>query len=337
MPAGDSNSLSLSPFSSRYIAPSFMPAEEKLYRKVFDDSKTSDPEEIIANRQEESLTQYYSFPSSTDTFNDVGQSQHTIQIIAYKSISLTDSVDGLLESSYNTVSELINIIKANDRNFDDEKFNRLYKIHPEALFTFYMPSPIIFRQENKYENIDMNKLSSVLDSAADGIMENMKEGGGKVGRRIMGVGAGLLSGAVDAAKYFGYPIRPIVELLFETTDQRTFQFEFHFTPSSESEARTLEAIIKKLRAVATPTRQLLGGLLWKSPDSFDIKFLHNGVENTKIPKINECVCTSIEVDYTSMSGDLWSTFRTGHPVTTRVLLSFTEKELLDRQNVERGF
>lgn len=315
------------------------------YKNSYNTTISSEPDTAIQQAHDFNITTNYSFPLSADNFNDVGQSQHTMQILAYPTTvdkylqnlwsNINNLKDQLSTQAWSAVSSAISTLTSGGTlsqqqikdlqtafntgasvDFNQLKDYRINTLKPEAIFTFYMPSPIIFQQDNDYEEIGLTgwTMNKLLPEAS----------------HIGGTEAGFS----DLA---GYPINPKVEILYDTTPQRKFQFEFRLSPSSEAEAVHLEEMIKKLRMTAAPTRQGVGGIIWKAPDTYDIKFLHNGEENTKIPKINECVCHSIEVDYTSTSGDLWSTFRTGHPVTTRIKIDFQEKEVLDRENVERGF
>lgn len=302
---------------------------QPMIMRKFIDHVASEPEVAIQTATESATTEKFSFPMNADSYNDVGQSKHTIQFIAHETrdVSQYFNLDNI-DTNIQRLSEEIkdrwgNSYFLETRDFTLERLNRIYLKKPEAIFTFYMPSPIIFHQGNEYEDISLLQIGNQTIGNALGYKEV--------------IDTEKNSALESAAQYMGYSLNPVIEILYQATSLRKFEFEFRLSPTSEAEAIMLEKMIRKLRAVSSPERQFVGGIFFKAPDTFDIRFMHNGIENTKIPKIHECVLESLEVDYTSASGDLWSTFRTGHPVSTRLRMEFKEKEIIDRYNVEKGF
>lgn len=315
------------------------------------------PHDIIA--QSEQGANYYTFPYFDDLTSK--KSSHTMMIIGYRSVfgevlrrggdalvqgasSIVGAVstgasmignDELQQAASDLQDRIDNLGETNSvlfpgtsqRNFAAERRARILgQISREidATFEFYMPNPIIFQDGNSYDDISLMEMgSSFITNAA-----------------TVNPAAGILTrGTVDAvggaAKLTGYPINPKIEILFKNKPQRRFEFEFMFSPESESESEHLREAIQTLRMTASPEKVgPANGILWRSPDTYDIKFFHNGEENTMIPRVQECVMESIEVDYTQTG--MWTTFSNGFPVQTRMRLQFREREPNDRLNIEQG-
>jgi hypothetical protein len=159
----------------------------------------------------------------------------------------------------------------------------------------------------------------------------------RVGLGMIGIGgdgAGVLPGLM------GKPINPQVEVLFKSTQLRTFQFFFLMSPTSESESNRMKRMIERLRWHAAPqiTRT---NLFFDPPSEFDIKFYFRPkrggsfVETDKLPKISKCVVERIDVNYTPQGE--FSTFSNGHPVSALLEISFKEMAIVDKNMIARGY
>lgn len=205
-----------------------------------------------------------------------------------------------------------------------------------AIF-LYIPSTVVFNNINQYADISLTSLGLGVAKGVLNIAAGLE--GGLVG--LVGAGSGAINNIAnefgDAASagmaLGGTPINPMVEVLFSNTPQREFMFDFLFAPSTKAETQSLYNIIKTLRYEAAPTP--VDNVFWRAPSTFDLSFLHNGVENTSIPKIQECVLTQINVDY-APSG-VWSTFTNGYPTTIRMTLFFRERHPNDRLQIGAGY
>lgn len=156
-------------------------------------------------------------------------------------------------------------------------------------------------------------------------------------------GLNVTGGSIKAiASAVGHPITPQVEVLYTSTDTRSFDFSFLLAPSSEKEADSMKEIIKNLRRYAAPKKpegsivnSIVGNVFYEYPAEFLIKFYHGGKENTNVPKIRKCALTDVQVVYTP-SGE-WSTFLDGTPVACMMQLHFQELEIINRNLIEEGF
>lgn len=315
------------------------------------------PVDKIASVEENSVVKVHSFPASADSFQADLAASHTMQIVSYRSenFELTKRLynqakgtlastgvnvgffEGAAQGATNALAERIGlgtlfdadgqasdetIAASLNRDYLNERWDRLLgqTRQMEGIFSFYIPSPIIFTNTNDYEDISLTERFGNMVTNALGIPSFINESARGIGQMA------------------GLPVNPKIEILFKNSPQRSFQFEFLFAPSSEAESQVLRSAIHDLRRFMAPERQIgtgFNGLLWKAPNTFDIIFMHNGKENTQIPRIQECVMEKIDVDYTPTGQ--WSTFWNGHPVQMRVNMQFREREPNDRNSIEGGF
>ena len=211
----------------------------------------------------------------------------------------------------------------------------------------YMPgTQLVYTGLNDYEEVSMTALGGQLAVGGAGNLGTALSyaiGGvtGGAADALLGIGdkvAGLVGGTIDlaaqGAKLAGRPITPRVEVLFSRTQLREFTFEFNMVPRNREEALAIDGIIKTIRFHAAPELMSYG---WQyiPPAEFDITFYHNGLETDKLPRINTCVLKRCEVDYAPGTG-VFTTFRDGHPVATRLMLVFQEVEAIHKLRIAQG-
>jgi hypothetical protein len=191
----------------------------------------------------------------------------------------------------------------------------------------YMPNGgLVYTEDNKYEEVSMTALAG---SFMSGIAETIF---GKFGATVVDtIGSVVTTGA----KLAGYPINPMVEVLFATRPMREWMFEVLLAPRNKEESDTVHEIIRTMRLYSAP--ELTGfGFFLIPPAEFDITFYRNGKENEYLPRINTCVLKRFEVDYAPAEGK-YSTFSTGAPVAVRMSMNFQEVEMLHKKRVAQGF
>jgi len=185
----------------------------------------------------------------------------------------------------------------------------------------YVPTPMVYAGQHGYSEIKMTGIVSGLV----GNLFNL-DGGAQLG--------GGASGGIP--QLGGMPINPRLEVLYANTSLRNFQFEFFFAPETFEESQNMKEIISTLRFYSAPELSpYTAGFTFIPPAEFDIKFYHQGRENTHIPRINTCVLESYEVDY-APGGD-WVTFSNGHPVMCRMILKFQELEIVHKLRIRQGY
>jgi hypothetical protein len=127
-------------------------------------------------------------------------------------------------------------------------------------------------------------------------------------------------------------INPGVQVLYRSTQLRTFDFGFMFAPRTEKESQNMEKIIYNIRRFSAAQNQ---GLTLITPAEVDIKFWFNGKENTHVPRIKRGVVTNIVTNY-APQGE-WSTFTNGYPVSCLFMFTVREMEIIFREDVEGGY
>ena len=150
---------------------------------------------------------------------------------------------------------------------------------------------------------------------------------------------GVTDAAETAAGMSGHAINPRVEVLFQTTKLRQFEFTFLMAPQSQTESNNMKSIIQTFRKYSAPRLQA-GAFFFESPSEWQIAFWYrnNGgwTENTNIPKIARSVLNRVNVSYPVPGGE-YSTFSNGHPVSAMIQLKFTEMSIIHRDRIDAGY
>jgi len=244
-----------------------------------------------------------------------------------------------------------------------------------ASIRLYMPDQVVMQTQNKYGEVSMTaalgmaglalntggsigsavskkaeKIVAFLTNQAEtersqlptGSEANAAETFGNIagagGKKLGIFGEGIENVLLQS---FGYAQNPQVEVLFETTDLRQFEYAFNFLPRNEDEAREVLNIIKVLRFYSAPElAQGTRGRYFIPPAEFDIQymFIDNGkeVENTKLHKISTCALVGVDINYVGDSGQ-FVTFPDGTPVNIQMRLSFKELEVIHKGLVNQGY
>jgi hypothetical protein len=140
----------------------------------------------------------------------------------------------------------------------------------------------------------------------------------------------------------GYIMTNRMELAFKGLPKRGFQYTFKMIPKSEQEAEMVKKIVSAFKINMLP--EGLGGTggftgrNLKIPNTFDIKYMFVGRENSYLNKISTCVLESLNVTY---GGDRYKTFDGNSdgapPVETTITLNFKEMELITKERAQEGF
>lgn len=200
-------------------------------------------------------------------------------------------------------------------------------ISPEMVQTsdnikLYMPETLEFSYESNYSDLSIGEAlgESMLTSGF---------GGRAITSAIQDPGAKL---ALNKA---GYVYNPQQQLLFNGIDFRTYQMSFTFTPYSKAEAEAVKNIIRAFRKCAAPTVVTeAAGFFFNPPGMVDIKFYKDGVENTNLHKLKRCVLESVTVNYAPNG---WTAMQDGMPMQTTMTLSFKETQLVDSNDISKGY
>jgi len=140
---------------------------------------------------------------------------------------------------------------------------------------------------------------------------------------------------------FGYAQNPQIEILFETTDVRGFEFTFNFLPRNEDESDQVAKIIRMFRFHSAPEiEKTSGGRFFIPPSEFDIEYRFKGPDgdtlNEALHRFSTCVLEAMSVNYVGQSGQ-FVTFKDGRPVNIEVVLRFKEVEVIHKDLVKAGY
>ena len=156
-----------------------------------------------------------------------------------------------------------------------------------------------------------------------------------------------------------------MEMAFKGINRRSFSFTFIFMPKSEQEAEIVQRIIHMFKfhahgqygsdavtsggatsdefVTAASASPMVLGYEMAMPDTFDIRYMYQGQQNTHLNKISTCFLENIQVAY---GGDRYVAYKptrsmhgdtTPPPQRTTLTLQFKEIEILDRTRIDEGF
>jgi len=189
---------------------------------------------------------------------------------------------------------------------------------------------------------------------------------GKVGN-LLGANIGdLLQQAA------GLYVNPQTQLLYRGVDLRVFTLEFIFTPKSAQEAQATKDICDSFAFYSLPGLAGAGagkaGQYLTPPQLFGIKFKFLGKNDVlgsvssvfssalsnsglgflttssptntitngntaKIMTLSDCVLLKVDVDYAPNG---WAAYSDGHPVQTRLMLTFKEMSMPTKQSIDNS-
>lgn len=220
----------------------------------------------------------------------------------------------------------------------------------------YMPATVSVAQTSNYGEVEIGGATSAVIAANKGFNNDPSgiggrilaalEEAGNVGRESAPeMGKAALDTAFSGAKAAidinrGKITNNRMEMIFEGTSRREFNFAFKMMPKSENEADLVAKIVKMFRFYMAPSfdgpidvrRTMI------VPATFDIKYMVKQKENSYLNKISTSVLTSCNVVY---GGERTQFFRPNEkgapPVETSIELTFKELEVITRERINAGF
>ena len=145
------------------------------------------------------------------------------------------------------------------------------------------------------------------------------------GAAINALGANVSAGSI-LSRSTGQILNSNLELLFQGVNLRTFPFTFTFSPRNSKEADVVKAIIKSLKASMSPKagdyNGSAQGIFLKSPDLFQLKYLHDGEDHPFLNSFKLCALTGMQENYTNAG--TYASYGDGTPVNIRMNLNFKE-------------
>ena len=266
--------------------------------------------------------------------------------------------------SSETTAVIDNSIKRISKKSNVAGFDRPTYLTTDAI-ALYMPDTIAYSYSQSYESPSMgNEIGgqalaagkSAIDAynkgGAESAGDSLKKSGLENMKEILVKGAGKITASENTAKLFlantGRVVNPMLEMLYQSPNFRTFNFEFLFYPRDEREALEVQSILERLRFHQAPeilkeNGAAAGGFL-VPPSEFDIRFYYSGSENPNIPQIATCVLLTMDVNYAPNG---WSAYevpdefkpsvgRTGMPTAIQLALSFQETTYLTKDDFNQN-
>lgn len=211
----------------------------------------------------------------------------------------------------------------------------------------YMPDTLQFEYKQNYEQLNLAQTfaglvgGSIAKNIAEGEYTEAARTAAKTIPAIAQQQANKRLGAVGAVGGFlatGAVVNPLLEVLYTSPQFRTFQYDFIFYPRDEREAVEVQKIINTLQFHQAPEfKEGSAGSLLIPPSEFDIEFYYSGKVNDNLPKIGNCVLTSIQVNYApngfyayEVPGQDAKVGGTGTPVAIQMTLQFQETTYLTK-------
>lgn len=112
-------------------------------------------------------------------------------------------------------------------------------------------------------------------------------------------------------------------------NKRALSFSWEFTVKSQKEAQALKALIDfvEMRILAQASRSGIGldNFFLTYPDSCNLYFIRNGKENKNLPRYEDMVVETFNVEYGDQVADGFYTLENGEPIVVKIDMSFKEK------------
>lgn len=261
-------------------------------------------------------------------------------LAAYKS-----KAQGGGESTVSGSNTTLVAVNQNDNTNTQASFISRGTQRINTAIAIYMPGNYKVAHSPAWDSVELSSgfaLESVNRVAAEKTIQSVQNAlTSKLGSNFWGAIDSAFSSSYQTIYELnkGAAVNRFVEVAFKSMANRTFSFDFLFTPISAQEAEQVRKIIKAFRYHSAP--EFTGDKAYLTyPDEFDIGFYRidedskQAVENTKIPRINRCVCTSVDVNYGATD---WYTFKDGHPTQITLTLSFTEMVMLTKNLIDKGY
>ena len=218
----------------------------------------------------------------------------------------------------------------------------------------YMPAEITNDQSLDYGEPDIGGLAKMLNAFSTeflqsgsfqesfGAMQNdLKTSLVETAKTALNeVAPGAKAAAeIKAGKVFSNRL----ETVFTGINKREFTFDFRMLPKDESEAKTIDKIVRMFRFYSAPSFEgdAATSRTFIVPATFNIEYrMFNGSQNLFLNKIATSVCTGVSVKY---GGDRAKFFRPtddgegAPPVETNLSLKFKEIELITREKINAGY
>ena len=156
-----------------------------------------------------------------------------------------------------------------------------------------------------------------------------------VAAAVSGQAIDNLGGRVNANSAIGRATGKILnsnlDLLFNGVNLRSFPMNIVFSPRSPEESQMVKYIIRAFKSSMAAKKGRdenrnavsgQGGIFLRSPDVFQLRYLHNGKEHPFLNSFKHCALTGMSVNYTNAG--TFASYSDGTPVSIQMSLTFKE-------------
>ena len=188
----------------------------------------------------------------------------------------------------------------------------------------------------------MNALDAAAGAAA---LAGIQKGPEGLGQSVQEIGEGIRQNkgdlAAGLAAYFasqaagantgfltratGAVLNNNLELLFQGPSLRSFTFNFSLSAREQPEAEAIKKIIRFFKQGMSVKRSS-SALFLKTPNIFDVQYLHKGKQHPYINQIKTCALQNLVVNYTPAGN--YATYEDGAMTQYDITLTFGEIEPL---------
>lgn len=197
---------------------------------------------------------------------------------------------------------------------------------------------------------DKIKSSNVGQEAVDIVAyygaQFLQEGGGAIIGSAIGeafgspaIGAAVGAGATELINgaFYGNGVarNPFNVQMFENVNFRSFNFQYKFVPTSKTDSKILDAIIRKLKYHMLPSYTDSSRTFFTYPDIFEI-FLASGGSDKYLFKMHTCVLESVNTNYQPDGAFYHNLGSAKAPVSLQLDLQFKEMLIPSREDYDPG-
>lgn len=177
--------------------------------------------------------------------------------------------------------------------------------------------------------------TSLEGALGGGTAEKIAAGavGGAAGVAVQAIGGNQIASAI-AKVGFGVAANPHKIVLFTGVDFREHRFSWRLSPRSRDESNRIRDIIRAFTYYSHP-EYVAGGLFFKYPEFFEIKFRHPEY----LFELQPSVCTDIQVNYHGQGFPAYIRNSDGSgapaPAEVELTLSFKETEIVTKNTLDK--
>lgn len=200
-------------------------------------------------------------------------------------------------------------------------------------------------------DLGIEGVGAIDEMGSHGGMGNLRGEGRAVGERLKRAFESTTSSAGAAAKQVGVSAvagfamtnpntlmalgrgqiyNPNVELIYQGPQLRSFNFDYTFLPKNETEAQTVNRIIKHFKIWSSPEED---GGMYKIPPVWVVQYMSGGTRNINMNQFRRAALVGISVQ-DNTEETMHKSYDAGVPVSTSIQLNFHEVDVITKTDQE---